>query len=643
MFKIVGWGLILLSCVLLGWWGVRMARTALSLRGHVAELQAVLDRPRDVQPDAACGLVLGVAADLRALERDAGGLVRLAPLLGWAPRVGGELRAAPHLLAAAEGLGEVGRELCETLQPVLDSLDQDDGGLQLSPAGIASVLAENQAAWESALTAAARAEAAWQQVDITSLSPGIAARLAPLEQGIPLLRPGLSALAVAPQLLGMDRPRTYLVLALNEDELRPGGGFITGVGEVRLDAGQVISVNFGDSYAADDFSLPYPDPPDPLRRYLGLDLWVFRDSNWSPDFPTTARQAMALYRPGYPVTVDGVIALDQRAVQGLVGALSPLTIGEDGETVTGETVISHIRDAWAPGDAKQNLEWWRQRKSFMEPLAAAVLQRIEGGQVDWSTLARTAMDLVRGKHLLAYLSEPSAQALLAALGWDAALRPGPGDFLAITDANLGYNKANARVNQVAAYTVDLAAVQPTASLVLTYTHTTVNDYPCRPEVRLDRTYEQMMDRCYWDYLRVYVPQGSQLRDATRLPVPASATWDKTGDSGEVAVRPVPEGPWLSLEVLAVLPPATTQTRSFTWTLPSGVVQVKGDEGSYTLHLIKQPSAAAYPVTLRVRLPEGAVLLDATHTSGLSGTGGWHVVRLNLDRDQVFGVRWRKAQ
>ena len=101
-----------------------------------------------------------------------------------------------------------------------------------------------------------------------------------------MLRQGFSALTVAPQLLGMDRPRTYLVLALNEDELRPGGGFITGVGEIRVQAGKVITMTFRDSYAVDDFTQPYPDPPEPMRRYMGLDLLVLRDSNWSPDFPT---------------------------------------------------------------------------------------------------------------------------------------------------------------------------------------------------------------------------------------------------------------------------------------------------------------------------------------------------------------------
>jgi hypothetical protein len=51
------------------------------------------------------------------------------------------------------------------------------------------------------------------------------------------------------------------------------------------------------------------------------------------------------------------------------------------------------------------------------------------------------------------------------------------------------------------------------------------------EVRYDPVYEQMMDRCYWDYLRVYVPQGSRLLDATRIPVPGEVLFSGEGESG----------------------------------------------------------------------------------------------------------------
>ena len=222
---------------------------------------------------------------------------------------------------------------------------------------------------------------------MASLSYSLASRAPLIDGALPLVQAGLSGAPLAPDLLGQDRPRTYLVLALNEDELRPGGGFISGAGEVQVQAGRVISMTFQDSYQADDYSLPYPDPPDPLRRYLGVDLWVFRDSNWSPDFPTAVKQALELYRPKHPVNVDGVIALDQHAVQALVGAVGPLTVPGATEPVSGDNVLAYIRRAWGPADGNLGGDWWAKRKSFMGPLAAAAMQRLQSGQVDWKALA----------------------------------------------------------------------------------------------------------------------------------------------------------------------------------------------------------------------------------------------------------------
>ena len=104
-----------------------------------------------------------------------------------------------------------------------------------------------------------------------------------------------------------------------------------------------------------------------------------------------------------------MIAIDQRAVQGLVGALAPLSIGADSETVTGETIIPFIRRAWEPEDGMLTGEWLKQRKSFMGPLAAAVWRRIEQGQVDWSKLIRTVLRPGGGETLAGLLSATRLQ------------------------------------------------------------------------------------------------------------------------------------------------------------------------------------------------------------------------------------------
>ncbi len=623
--------LLLAGAALLILWGVRIARAGLSLRAHLAQAESLMRAPETADLPMVCTVVGALRQDVETVRREAGPLVSLAPLLGWLPGVGGDLRAAPHLLDMADGLTEAGAVTCDMLGPALTG---DDRSLD----GVVRRLAESLPDLAQARAAVGRVEDAWGRVDISRLSPRMQQRVALIGQGLPLLRAGLTVASAMPDLLGIGSPRTYLIIAQNEDELRPTGGYITGAGEVRIENGQIVAMTFRDSYAVDDFTQHYPDPPEPLRRYMSIDLWVFRDSNWSPDFPTAARQAIALYRPGSPVTVDGVIALDQYAVQELVGAVGPLQVEGAADPLTAETVIPYLRRSWEPEGGALTGEWWRQRKSFMGPLAEALWARIQAGDVDWPRLARTVVRLLDEKHLLLYIPHPTVAPLLAERGWDGALRPTGEDFLMIVDANVGYNKASARVQETITYEVDLRRNPPQATLTLVYTHTVPTGAPCIPESRYDPVYEQMMARCYWDYLRVYIPAGSRLLDATRIPIPGEALWSGETEPGGVTVRPADEGSLLSLETLLLLPPGAVQTRSFTWELPADVLTWREGEGVYSLRVQKQPGTVGRPLTVRIRLDEGDTLLSADPSPSAS-EGATVVFQTRLERDREFVIRF----
>ncbi|MFW6162479.1 MAG: DUF4012 domain-containing protein [Planctomycetota bacterium] len=644
--KRVGWALVLLGIIALLVWGVRLGMTALSLRGHLVEVESWTEAPQAVDPVMACETVKAVREDVVQLERRAGLLVRLAPALGWLPRVGGNLRAAPHLLDVGDGLTEAGAIGCDVVGPMLGSFgggssgETSSGGI--SPMDLIEVLEARRSDLQRAEAAMDRAETAWGRVDVEDLSPRISEKAPLLDRGLPLLRSGLSTATVAPDLLGANGPRTYLVLALNEDELRPGGGFISGVGEVHVEAGKLITMTFRDSYDVDDFSQPYPDPPEPMRRYMGLDLWVFRDSNWSPDFPTAAQQAIDLYRPGHPVSIDGVVALDQRAVQELIGALDPVAVQGAAEAITRETILAYMREAWAPGSEDWGREWWQERKSFMGAIAQAAWQSVENGRVDWAILTRSLLRTLEEKHLLVYLAEPTMREVLAEQGWDGGLRPGDGDFLMVVDANLGYNKASAKVQQEALYEVDLSESPPRARLTLTNTHTSAADVACRQEARYAATYEGMMDRCYWDYVQILVPEQARIVDATRIPVAGEMLWNGEDYPGDVMVRGAEGAPCLSWGVMSVLAPGDVETRQFTWTLPPDLVAWEGRQGRYSLKVQKQPGKRSHPLTVRVRLPEGATLARATPEPA-SAADGWVIYRAELDRDLTFDLDLGRAR
>ena len=638
----IGWTLLVVGTVLLMLWGILVVRTGYSLWNHIGQAIALLEepepQPRDIE--RFCGLVTGIQADLATLEREMGGLLRLAPALGWLPRVGSDLRAAPYLLETALRLSMAGKRVCGLLQEALGAQSPDSFG-ELTEA-LLPVLAAERASLEQVLSEVQAARTAWEYVDVQALSPPLTRYALQLDGALPIAEAIVRTALLAPELLGLDRSRTYLVLAQNEDELRPTGGFLTGVGEITVERGRIVAMTFRDSYAVDDFTRPYPEPPEALQRYMGIDLWVFRDSNWSPDFPTAARQAIALYRPGYPFSVDGVVAVDQYALRELVGAIGPLTVSGIPQPVTRETLIPTMRKAWAPTEDLVTGNWWSQRKAFMGDLAEAIWNRLQTGPVDERHLAATLLRLLREKHILLFFTDSKAQALVAQQNWDGALRAGGGDFLMVVDANVGYNKASALVQVNLAYELDLYQQPPRATLTLTYLHTGPAGYPCFPEVRYDPVYERMMERCYWNDVRVYVPKGSRLVETRWDPVPLEALWPGQAEVEGIRVYPAEEGPFFVFEGLLLVPPGTVQTRQLVWELPERVVSWRDGKGRYTLRVQKQPGTAGHPLRVRVRLGDRLALVAAQPSPTAVREGEvWFEVRLNEDREFRLDVQRKR--
>ena len=588
-----------------------------ALREHLAQAQALAENPEAVDPTVACGLVLDLRNDVVTLREEAGGLARLAPVLGWLPAVGGDLRAVPHLLAVADGLTEAGTLACDALEPVLTifgGTDEASDGFSL--AQMSDLLAEHNVDLERALMAVEGAQEAWVQVDAEDLSPWLAGKTALLERGLPLLQAGLEAGVVAPDLLGMDGPRTYLILALNEDELRPTGGFIGGVGRITLEGGQIAELSFLDTYSVDDYAhKPYPEPPGPLLKYMGSELWLFRDANWSPDFPTSARQAAHFYEYGQGVSVDGVIALNQRVVELLMTGIGEIDVPGAADPVTAGNVRQFMREAWNPSDGGITAEWVFSRKEFIGHLATAILLRIEDdpGSVDWVQVAEAMYRALASRHLLVFIDEAEAASALGRIGWDGALRGNDGDFLMTVDASLGFGKVNPLINENVAYRVVLRTDGTAgAELSLTYAHQGRRE-GVRCQHRLpysgDLTYEEMTHRCYYDYLRVYVPAGSVLQSATPRPTPGEYLIRGEPDDGQ-AVTLRDEAGMAVFAQFFVVEYGQTLTTRFEYDLPR-VARSSEGQWRYALLIQKQPGTDDTPVSLTIVLPAGAQLLAAT--------------------------------
>jgi hypothetical protein len=613
----------------------RVYRAYKGMAPHLANLKAIasvgLAKPNELDLAQLEDSLRHTATGLETLHEELRPFLPLTRYLGWVPIYGGDIQAAPYLLAAGRDLSRAGVILLERFSPLLEYPSDVEQASVLSQA--VTTLAQARADLDQAEQLLRQAQASLDAVEGERLSPLLADQVAPLKGYLSLATSGLKATSHLPNLLGAESPQTYLILTQNMDEIRPTGGYINAAGHVVLDQGQIVEFVMGDSYAVDQLSEAYPYPPTPIRQYMAADYWVLRDANWSPDFPTSARSAIELYELGQGISANGVVVLDQQALAYLVRAFEPIDV--DGEQVTSKNVIELMRRQWEQSPDQKYGEWWGQRKSFMVALAQTARDRFEHdiGSISLPVLVDALQQALAEKHILVYLEDPVAAEFLAQQNWSGSLYTGPGDYLMVVDANLGFNKASALVERSTIYHITLAEDgSAQARAKLSYQHPAQRRVePCLQKPRYDPVYEQNMERCYWNYVRLVVPSDAQLLSGPGIIVDGQYLLRSQSSTGEIDVEPLgsERTGWGQLFLLA---PGESLSLDYVYTLQPSTARRVDDHWVYSLYLQKQPGTLQPPVEIFITLPEGAQFLESQpQPLNQQGSVGTYSVSLSTDR------------
>jgi len=239
---------------------------------------------------------------------------------------------------------------------------------------------------------------------------------------------------------------------------------------------------------------------------------------------------------------------------------------------------------------------------------------------DLAALARSIGSALDERHLLIYAQDPEARSTLGAMVWDGALRPYSGDYLMVVDSNVGFNKVNPNIEQTIDYQVEMdGAGRAMSTLTLSYRHLVQKPLPaCVHESRYGDSYSDLLERCYWDYVRVYVPVGSEVDQV----LGADGAVEVYEESGRTVIATS-----FLLE--------TGQSRRIQFTYRP---HLPDTSSRYDLLVQKQPGTEALPLRVSVDLASGTQPA-ATSPPGwnwLDGTAVWQGV---LSKDQELGLSW----
>jgi len=651
-FNRIKWLLLSLLIIVLVLLGLKLWRISIpgrSLYQTYTQMQTIRADPEmadlaDLQP-----LLHQTYLDLQALQYELAPFTGLMKNLTWLPYIGGDVGAMPEFLAMGVGATEAGDIILTALEPVVSTILSEESvdSKVILPIAIQGIAQANPE-FERARRSIEQVQLAREKIEVETLSPRLAKQVHRFDQVLPFAGLAFDAIEVMPHLLGATEPRTYLLIAQNNDELRATGGFMTAMGTVTVDQGEVSTLTFEDIYAIDDFSQPYPAPPSQLLRYMGAEIWVFRDANWSPDYPTAVADILNLYHVSRDTQIDGVIAVDQLALQQVVAALGPVIVSDWPEPVTGRNVLDLMRLQWSPTEAFEEQgshhEWLQTRKNFMSELVGALRERIEGSpdSVDWVRLGQAVLASLAERHVQLWFVDPATQRLVEKQGWAGRVRPTPHDYLMVVDSNLGFNKANAVVDMSLSYELVLTAEEtPEARLTVRHQNNSPGREPCLHDPRSGvggADYWEVIYRCYWSYLRVYTPRHSQLHEATPHSIPGQFLVGRREEPAKVEVLPAEAGKSVWGTFLLV-PRGQALETTFHYGLPDTVLEKTDTGWRYRLTVQKQAGTLANDLQVTLHLPIDSNLIKSSPepTSIEDGTVLNYQLSLGVDQqiDLIF--------
>lgn len=620
--------IVILSLAIL-FWGINLSLHAIHLYKARQEVKLMLRSGLDtISPNYAFEILNGVNKDLSVIDRS---LTWTYPILNLTGQRTSQVQPAVKYLKALSGYVLLFQP---ELAPLME-LEIDNGFQMLD---LVKDILQNETLLHQVIFYTEEIERYHSKLEISALPYRFQDDFQEIEPLIPLITSSGKILPLLPELAGIQQTSRYLLLAINHDELRGGGGFITAMGTASVN--QLIQIDFDmqDSYQIDDFSKSYPLPPQPLQDYMLAGMWLPRDGNWSADYPLAAQNVQSLYELSTGVSTQGVIAFDQQAVINFLEVMGPIQVDADQNVrVDASNVLNFMYASW--GNQADSQDWWANRKDFIGILGKAMVQNLINTR-DYKKLillGKTSQNLIQSGHLMVFFNDPIIQNTLAELQLDSSVHYQTGDFLYWVDSNIGYNKVDAVLLRHLSYKVDLTDLQnPKAHLKMEFQNPNQKGIPCVHEATYgqDIAYTNMFQRCYWDYWRVYTAPSTQLLNANIQFIPGEYLLGGRDWQGNLDLNSDLVG-FGMVGGLQIVPTDTTNLIELEFSLSPDILTFDQNGAIYQLKIQKQLGLNELPLQLEVVLPTNYSFLQSPTNAVISKNKANFQINLTKTQENIM--------
>ncbi len=391
---------------------------------------------------------------------------------------------------------KAGRLFSEVAQHISSALDQENKKLTLTDK--IKLISNNLIQSKKKLTQVSKDLAS---IDEHKLPKQYREQFLSIQKAIPLIINNLdeldSVVEVISDILGADGPKRYLIVFQNSNELRPTGGFMGSLAVVDVQKGEIknIKVPAGGPYDLKAGFFENIISPKPLWLVNpNLNFW---DTNWFADFPTSAELMLKYWEKSGGPTVDGVVAINSNLMLEFLKIIGPLDLKERGLKINADNFIRNVQEIVEIKDAGQ------APKAIIGEMMSKILDKVfKDRNLNYLQILKLFATSMKNKDIQIYFPDASLESTINNYAWGGAMTDTSGDYLAVINTNIGGYKTDEFVKEKLDHYVNILS---NGTIIDTLK---INRSFIAEE---DNPFSKATNRTY---LRVYVPQGAKLLEAT---------------------------------------------------------------------------------------------------------------------------------
>lgn len=535
-----------------------------------------------------------------------------SPLIEAIPGKGEEFKSAKNLMSAASALSSAGQDLTLAFdifskldKDVLETVNKED------PPRLTDIIVLGHTHLQPASEKIDQAVSSLEAVDPDKLPAEYREQVVLLKQELPKINRSLKQVLSLSEamltILGHDQKRRYLVVFQNNHELRASGGFLGSFGLIDIEKGKVTNIEIpsGGSYDLNGALQAQVSSPEPL--HLVNPKWQIQDANWWQDWPTSAAKIEWFYNQSDGPTVDGVLALTPDVIEEMLAITGPIDMTENYGVIIDENNFYEV----VQKEAEKKYDETTESKKIIADMTPKLLDNLFALKAD-NTLAvlQVFYNALREKNILLYFNDPLLEEEMINLGWSGSIKDTTRDYLSVVNTNIGGGKTDKEIEEIINHE---SAIQEDGFII--------------DKVTVTRTHkgssgDEFANIMNWDYVRVYVPEGSVLISADGfkqpdqklfLDVPEGYAMDKDLKqiSGNVYMEENTKtrinkefnktvfGNWISVN------PGESVTYSLTYKLPFkiDVDNLFNNTDTYSLLTQKQPGSFGSLFNTVLKIPD----------------------------------------